>query len=65
MARIGFRVYTDKAPIGKPIKNDEIGQYIGWSERFDEDIPLFHPRIQRYQTREDKNAAEEHDLEDD
>ena len=45
MARIGFRVYTDKAPIGKPLKEDTVGSFIGWSEKFDEDIPLFHPRI--------------------
>ena len=45
MAYIGFRVYTDKIPPGKQEKKDALGTFVGWSEKFDEWIPMFSPRI--------------------
>ena len=45
MAYVGFRVYVDQIPYGKPNKEDHIGKFVGWSEKFDEWIPAFHPRI--------------------
>eukprot|EP00347_Sterkiella_histriomuscorum_P006761 403351528 len=38
---IGYRVYFRQGN-----KNDEIGNYSGWSSEFDEVIPLYTPRIQ-------------------
>ena len=65
MFEIGFRVYTDKAPVGKPLKTDHIGTFIGWTDKFDEKIPAFHPRIQPFKSREGKTDTNEHDIEDD
>ena len=41
MGLIGYRVYCDSG-----IKSDERGAYDGWSNRFDEWISLYSPRIQ-------------------
>lgn len=38
----GFRVYRDH---GKKMRQDERGQFDGWSSRYDEYIPVFSPRI--------------------
>ena len=43
MANVGFRVYRSE---GKKIRQDEKGVYDGWSNKYDEDIPLFCARIQ-------------------
>ena len=64
MALVGFRVYTDKVPAGKPQKKDSKGTYHGWSEKFDEWIPAFSPRIQPFGTREGKPDPIENDLDD-
>ena len=40
MAKIGFRVYQENGT-----KNDKIGAFEGWSDRFDEWIGIFSPRI--------------------
>lgn len=40
MAFIGFRIYVEGGS-----KNDEKGTYEGWSQRFDEWISLYSPKI--------------------
>jgi len=40
MAFIGYRVYVEKS-----IKSDEVGCYDGWSNRFDEWLSIYSPRI--------------------
>ena len=43
MGNIGFRVYREE---GKKMRTDENGRkYDGWSNKYDEDIPVFSPRI--------------------
>ena len=46
MANVGFRVYCED---GK--KSDEIGRFDGWSNRYDEMIPCFNPRIMPHLSR--------------
>jgi len=41
-ANTGFRVYRSE---GKKLRSDERGVYDGWSSKYDEDIPVFNPRI--------------------
>ena len=46
---VGFRIYTE---MGKNIKKDDKGRsYIGYSERLDQWIPLYSPKIQPHLTR--------------
>jgi hypothetical protein len=46
-AFVAFRIYFEKGP-----KIDEKGRhYDGWSNRFDEWIPLYSPRIQPFYTK--------------
>ena len=40
-ANCGFRIYCEN---GK--KSDEQGRFDGWSNRYDEYIPIFNPRLQ-------------------
>jgi len=40
MAFIGYRVYVENGP-----KSDERGKFDGWSNRFDEWVPLYSSRI--------------------
>lgn len=42
---IGFRVYN-----GNGDKQDEFGKYTGWSQKFDEKIKRWNPRIQPYKS---------------
>ncbi|CDW89068.1 ubiquitin carboxyl-terminal hydrolase family protein [Stylonychia lemnae] len=44
--RIGFRIYH---PEGSKTDDDQ-RKYFGWSEKFDETIPAYSPRIQKFQT---------------
>lgn len=46
MAHVGFRIYQENGS-----KSDEKGAYEGWSNRFDEWISIFSPRIQLYLTK--------------
>ena len=46
IAFVAFRIYVEKS-----IKSDEVGPYDGWSNRFDEWIPLYSPRIQPFYTK--------------
>ena len=51
MAYIGFRVYrkTDSQ-----YRKDARGTYEGWSDRFDEWIPLYSPRLMPYDSKSGK-----------
>lgn len=60
LALVGFRVYFEA---GK--KNDERGNYEGWSNRFDEWISIYSPRIQTYLSKTLKGQYEDNDLNDD
>jgi len=60
LANIGFRVYQEN---GK--KNDEKGNYEGWSNRFDEWLSIYSPRIQAYLSKTLKGSFEDNDLNDD
>ena len=63
MAKIGFRVYVEKSTQNK---YDERGQYDGYSLKFDEDIPLYSPRIQYYFTKTQRqNFYDDIDIDDD
>lgn len=42
VAHVGFRVYRNE---GKKIRQDEKGTYDGWSNKYDEFIPVYSPRI--------------------
>ena len=46
-------------------KSDDRGYYEGWSNRFDEWIPLYSPRLQPYQTKTTKGIFDEIDLDED
>ncbi len=49
MASCGFRVYRE---VGKKLRTDAQGRvFDGWSERYDENIPVFSPRIHAHLTR--------------
>jgi hypothetical protein len=59
MATIGLRVYT---PTGQ--RHDEIGNYEGWSDRFDEKVPLYSARIVKFMTLSQKSSSEDEDLDE-
>ena len=62
-----FRIYKDKQTDMKS-KKDEHGWYDGWSDKFDEWIPLYSPRVQMHQTRSGgraKNLKQQADMDDD
>lgn len=46
MAHIGFRIYVENGS-----KSDERGNFEGWSNRFDEWIGIYSPRIQPFFTK--------------
>ena len=41
MAYTAFRIYVEKS-----IKSDDVGPYEGWSNKFDEWVCIYSPRIQ-------------------
>ena len=56
---IGFRIYRDE---GKKIRFDENGRkYDGWSSKYDEDIPVFSPRIKPHLSRVNKGLLDDDD----
>ena len=59
MATIGFRVYCEGGT-----KSDERGQFEGWSNRFDEKVSIFSPRIQPYLTKTLKGVFDDQELDD-
>jgi hypothetical protein len=46
MIYIAYRVYSEKAT-----KQDEKGFFDGYSCKYDEWVPLYSPRIQKYHTK--------------
>ena len=42
MAYVGYRVYRDAS---NQYRKDERGTFEGWSNKFDEWIPIYSPRI--------------------
>jgi hypothetical protein len=58
MAYIGYRVYVENGS-----KSDEKGSFEGWSNRFDEWVSLYSPRIQPYLSKVNHQFSEE-DLDD-
>lgn len=46
MAYVGYRVYSENGS-----KQDEKGNFEGWSSRFDEWIAVYSPRIQPFMTK--------------
>ena len=59
LANIGFRVYQENGT-----KNDKRGQFEGLSDRFDEWVGIFSPRVQPYLTKTLRGAMEDQDLDD-
>jgi len=58
---IAFRVYTEKGN-----RNDSRGNYDGYSEKFDEWIPLYSPRIQPFFTKTSRSFYDDFlDIDDD
>jgi len=59
MCMVGMRVYV---PNGS--KEDDRGKYDGWSDKFDEKIPLYSPRIQKYMTLSSKSNLDDEELDE-
>ena len=57
---MGFRIYVENGT-----KTDERGSFEGWSNRFDEWISLYSPRIQPFFSKTQKGMGDELDLDDD
>ena len=53
MAKVGLRVY-----VASGSRTDERGAYDGFGSRFDEDIPLYSPKITHYRTMSLKEKAD-------
>lgn len=59
MAYIAFRIYVENSN-----KSDERGNYDGWSNRFDEWIALYSPRIQPFHTKTLKGLSDDIDIDE-
>lgn len=59
LANIAYRVYQEKGS-----KSDERGAYDGYSNRYDEWIPLYSPRIQPFHTKTQRTFYEDVDIDD-
>ena len=64
MAYIAFRTYRDK-PMGPQQKHDERGTFDGWSQKFDEWIPVYSPRLAAFESKAGQVGMEDLDLEED
>ena len=60
--KIGFRVYR---PSTNQYKIDEVGTYEGWSDKYDDWIPIYSPRIMPFDTKSGKQKVAETDFDDD
>ena len=58
-ALVGLRIYT---PNGQRV--DDRGKFDGWSDRFDEKIPLYSPRICKFMTQSVKASNDDDDLDE-
>jgi hypothetical protein len=54
VAVVGMRIYT---PNGQ--RKDDRGNFDGWSDRFDEKIPIYSPRIVPFNTLSSKQSQED------
>lgn len=63
MAKCGLRIYRENTGTAM-IQKDEFGTFKGFSSRFDEDIPVFCPRIVPFNTVVNKSKDNDADLED-
>lgn len=59
MAYIAYRVYVENGS-----KSDERGTYDGWSNRFDEWISIYSPRIQPFFSKTQKGTSDDIDLDE-
>jgi hypothetical protein len=59
MALIGYRVYQENGS-----KNDDKGQFEGWSSRFDEWISIYSPRLQPFLSKTMKGFSDDQDIDD-
>jgi hypothetical protein len=59
MAYVAFRIYVEKS-----IKSDEVGPYEGWSNRFDEWVAVYSPRIAPFFTKTSKGLQEDFDIDE-
>ena len=62
MGNVGFRVYRT---VGKKIRQDERGTYDGWSNRYDEWIPVYSPRLHAHLSRVNVAVIEDDDFDED
>lgn len=60
MATVGMRVYTATGP-----RQDARGRYEGWGDRFDEQIPIYSPRLAPFLTKSVRAGAEDEEVEED
>jgi ubiquitin carboxyl-terminal hydrolase 34 len=58
-ALVGMRVYRKNGQ-----RQDDRGSYDGWSDRFDERIPVYSPRICKLLSQSTKSSAEEDELDE-
>lgn len=59
MAVVGMRVYCEDGH-----RTDERGKYEGWSDRFDEEIPIYSPRICPLNTVSSKNNQDNDEVDE-
>jgi hypothetical protein len=59
MAVVGMRIYT---PNGQ--RSDERGKFDGWSEKFDEKIPVYSPRLCAFNTMSSKMTVEDEEVDE-
>lgn len=59
MAFVAYRVYVENGN-----KSDERGAYDGWSNRFDEWISVYSPRIQKFYSKTQKGMSDDIDLDE-
>jgi hypothetical protein len=59
MAYIGYRIYVENGA-----KSDERGTYDGWSNRFDEWVSIYSPRIQPFYSKTQKGISDDVDLDE-
>jgi ubiquitin carboxyl-terminal hydrolase 34 len=58
-ALVGLRIYMSTGQ-----RSDDRGNYDGWSDRFDEKIPIYSPRICRFMTQSVKSSTDDDDLDE-
>lgn len=59
MALVGMRIYCKGGQ-----RTDERGSYDGWSDRFDEKIPLYSPRLCKLLSQSTKSSADDEELDE-